>query len=280
MTPESSLETARARLNAGYPALWHSMIADFADSSADRVWLTGPANYLFCAAGIRWAVDPAFKHPDVINLINAAHGRPLERLSFCLHTHGHNDHVHTPTLQALAPLPITWVAPHFMRDKLAASGVPLHRLLLVEPGDVIQLCGLTLHAFEGRHYDAGTRLGVDSLWYLIEAGGRRIFLPGDVRDYDTAHLPPLGRVHDLFAHVWLGRKNALNPNPEPFLSQLAAFIARIAPDRLFLTHLYELRRPPDSLWTAAHAALVSRALRPLAPDTQIVIPRIAEQEPL
>jgi phosphoribosyl 1,2-cyclic phosphodiesterase len=256
------------------------MTGQWRDGGDDRFWLTGAANYLFRTKGVRWAVDPVFKHPAVIDAITASGARELDGLSFVLYSHDHRDHVHPPTIRALAGLPAKWVVPHFMRDKIVASGALDDRLLLVRPGDAVEIDGVRVRAFEGRHFDVGTRKGVESLWYVVEAGDRRLFLPGDVRDYDTAGLPDLGKVDDMFAHVWLGRKNALNPSPEPIVSQFAAFINHAAPSRVFLTHLYELGRNAEDMWTYTHAGRVMDALCAMSPGIRVVIPALGAVEQL
>lgn len=84
----------------------------------------------------------------------------------------------------------------------------------------------------------------------------------------------------MCAHVWLGRKNALNPCPEPFLAQFAAFIAHAMPSRVFLAHLYELRRNPNDMWTRAHAEMVAKALATMVPAIRVVIPDVGRGEEL
>ncbi len=277
---EEWLAAHRARYETRFPVVWRTVMEGLGGAGRDRVWLFGAANYFLRAGGVRWGIDPVVKHPKLLEGIAAGEFAALREVAFFLLTHSHRDHLHLPTLQALAAYPARWVTPHFLEDAPAKAGIPARQVVLMRPGETVEIEGVRIHAFNGRHRDAGTNLGVEALWYLADTGKRRMLFPGDVRDFDTRLMPRPGRVDDLFAHVWLGRRNALNPCPEPFLTQFAGFVSEMDPARVFLAHLYELGRNPNDLWTYTHAGMVMDALAAARPEIRVVIPSPGVGEPL
>ena len=93
--------------------------------------------------------------------------------------------------------------------------------------------------------------------YLIETAGKRWLFPGDTRIYDARLLPDMGSVDSLFAHLWLGRGEALQ-TPPPLLKPFCQFCLDLQPDQIILTHLEELGRDADDFWDASHVKLVQQ----------------------
>ena len=130
----------------------------------------------------------------------------MNSLNFVLLTHRHGDHF-DPELMKRYPH-LIWIVPDHLADEVKTHVRP--NMMVVKDGDVIRRGEIVIHAFSSLHYDAGTNLGVDETGYFVEANGKRLMMPGDVREYNAARYPAFEGITHFFSHVWLGRKNALN----------------------------------------------------------------------
>lgn len=275
MTDEGR-RTILNRYAAEYASVW-TEIEQGLSGGDDAYFLMGPSNYFFLTGGRRWAVDPMFNVPRSrasAALIDPE--RVFSSLDFILLTHDHVDHF-DPELIARCP-DAGWIVPEHMMNQLPAALHP--HLTPVRPGDVIRRGDIVIHAFRSLHYDAGTTIGVEETGYFVEAGGFRILLPGDVREYDAAKIPRFERVTHLFAHVWLGRRNALNWPCGDYPGQMARFALAFGPEHISLGHLLEATREMEDMWTMAHAGLVADELLSLNPAVKVHIPMIGQRNPL
>jgi L-ascorbate metabolism protein UlaG (beta-lactamase superfamily) len=189
--------------------------------------------------------------------VNAA--RDLSDLSFVLLTHRHEDHLDLDLLSALRDLPIQWVVPEFMVS-MVVNGAGLHRenIIVAASLQLIELNGIRILPFSGVHWEntpTETRKGVPELGYLIEYEGKRLLFPGDTRTYDLSQLPVFDPVDVAFAHLWMGRGSALEPEP-PQSDAFCRFFLDLNPRRLILSHLTEYGRDADDFWDESHAQAV------------------------
>lgn len=256
---KSDIQEKITRAREEYPSLWRQFIQDWrSNRDADHAWLMYSANYLFHTSGVRWALDPfslstrikGFAEPDF-----AADLAPLELVAL---THAHNDHLDLNLIRSVAHLPILWVVPGFMLDKILAAGVSIKNIIVPVNGLPIQFRGLTLTPFSGQHIHG--HFGLPETGYLAECGSRRWLFPGDTRVYDPAGLPKFGPVDAVFAHVWLGKACADLLSP-PLLAEFCRFYRACEPKRILLTHLNELGRGEKDLWDERHVELIRQELR-------------------
>ena len=275
MTREEALrEAVLARYTSRYDGLWREIERGLAETD-DAFWLMGAANYLFSTGGVRWAVDPMFNTPRngaSLETIGSERAKALlDTMAFVLLTHCHADHF-DPKAMALCP-DIEWIVPDHLLSRVPET---CRNVTVIRAGDVIERRGITIRAFDSLHYDAGTTLGVPETGYLVDTGRFRLLFPTDIRDYDAARLPDMGRVTHFFAHVWLGRGNALNYPCGDYPARMARFILAFKPDKIYLAHLMEAERPPEDLWTYAHAGLVLDAILTEKPEADAEIPMVGK----
>lgn len=285
-TPTTPLETRsreiaerRSALLAAWPGEWPNMIDAWRTHGHDAFWLMYSANYLLRTGGVRWAIDPV----TLRNRVPEAPHVPVDELAsldFILMTHNHGDHVDRELLQQLAAMEsIRWLVPRHMLPVAESCGVPAARIIVPEPMKPVTFGDLRVTIFEGLHreypgeWGVGTPvIDVDAAGCLAEWAGRRVLFPGDTRTYNTTRLPSLGPVDTLFAHVWLGRGEALNAEP-PRLSDLCNFAVNLQPTRrVMLTHLWEVARQAIDYWNIEHAESVRDALAQRLPEVEAVIP--------
>lgn len=235
-----------------YDEIWEEIERGLSEEG-DAFFLMGPANYIFLTGGVKWAVDPAFTVPrdrSSFDCIDA--DRMMNSLDFVLLTHRHADHF-DPELMKRYP-DLLWIVPDHMGEEVRAHG--RFNLQIVRPGDVIRRGEIAIRAFKSLHYDAGTTVGVEETGYFVETNGHRLMLPGDVREYNAAKYPKFEGITHFFAHVWLGRRNALNWPCGAYPGGMAEFILAFDPEKIYLAHLFEATRPLPDMWTNAHAGLV------------------------
>jgi hypothetical protein len=243
-TREDQQRTVRLRASfyERYPSLLSEMLESWARPSVGcRVSLMHAANYLFATRGVRWAVDPLL--PDSILPDFPERPQPvrLDGLSFVLLTHAHSDHLDHALLADLRDRAVRFVIPEHMREEVIESaGLRDGQVIIARPAQRLELHGIGILPFAGLHWrdDPDARRGTDATGYLVEVGGRRWLFPGDVRDYDAGAVARFAPVDTLYAHLWLGRGRALEPEP-PELDAFCEFMRATEPGRVVLTHLYE-----------------------------------------
>lgn len=274
LTREKWRQSFREYCNKQYYGLWTSMMEQLRSKEADPcIWLQGPANYLFRTNGICWGVDPAFRNPVLFQQLQCRFEQDLAVLKFVLLTHGHKDHYDVELIRHLRELPIRWVVPDFLIDRfISETDMTMEKIISIQAGQRIHIEGITIEAFTGLHWDDEGKTGCHSLGYYVDTGNRRLLIPGDVREYNIAKIPCFDKVDCLFAHVWLGKENALNYSLEQYLSSFCKFMAYMKPKRIFLTHLYEVARSVSNLWTYSHCGAIMDELFFLAPETEVIIP--------
>lgn len=254
--------------NRQYPSLWKKFTRDWrADDPQDALWLTFSANYLLRTAGVRWALDPFSLLTRTGGADQPEFARDLASLQLVALTHAHADHFDANLLAAIADLPICWLIPGFMLERvLQIADIPAERILIPQIGESLRFGALTLTPFEGLHIHAEG--GLPEMGYLAEFSGKRWLFPGDTRVYDAQRLPGFGSLDGVLAHLWLGKACALMDTP-PLLDDFCRFFAGLVARRIVITHLEELGREPEDFWTRRHSRLVSGWLANIAPAASV-----------
>ena len=249
------MESARAE----YPALWRRIIDDWHnDEVGDSAWLMYAANYLFRTGGVRWAIDPFSLSTRINNVTEPDFKTDLDKLELVLLTHAHNDHLDLNLIQAISSLPIRWIVPGFMLEKVLNAGVPQDNVITPVNNQPIQYKHLTITPFAAQHIHG--KFGVPEVGYLVDSKDKCWLFPGDTRDYDPANILPFAPVDAVFAHVWLGKACAAMENP-PLMEEFCSYFLACNPKRILLTHLEEWGRDEKDLWDERHTALISATLQ-------------------
>lgn len=251
----------------GYAALWEQMVAQWQAAESDAAWLTYGANYLFHTAGVRWALDPLslFSRLSMPNPMNFA--EDLAPLDAVVLTHRHADHLDLELLSDLVDLPTLWIVPEFLLEEMQTIfRGKTSRIITPQPGVSIQIKDLVLTPFDGLHFRNGH--GVPEMGYLAEFSGKRWAFPGDTRVFPPQSLTKLGSLDGIFAHLWLGKKCALQQNPA-LLEEFCSFFIEPAPCQIVVTHLHELARKPDDFWDTSHFSQVYAKCQELKPEVKV-----------
>lgn len=255
----SDIQEKITRAREEYPSLWRKLIEDWrANENGDFAWLMYAANYLFHTGGVRWALDPFSLSTRIAGIAKPDFAADLTPLELVALTHAHNDHLDLSLIRAISTLPIQWIVPEFILDKILAAGVSKKNIIIPVNGQPIKFQGLTLTPFAGQHIHG--HFGLPETGYLAEYGSRRWLFPGDTRVYDPVGLPDFGPVNVVFAHVWLGKACANLPTP-PLLEEFCRFYTACGAKRILLTHLNELGRDERDLWDERHIELIRQELR-------------------
>jgi hypothetical protein len=268
---QAQIDRRRDETAARFPAIWDKLISEWnSPGPEDRAWLMYSANYLFHTHGVRWAIDPLALRSRVPQAPAMDVVSDLKDLDFVLLTHRHKDHLDFDLLRALRHLSIQWVVPEAILPRVhEEAGLPAKQILVPKPLQPIELHGLRITPFNGLHWEEAPyypdgRRGVPAMGYLVEQDGKRWLFPGDTRTYDPAGLPDFGPVDVLFAHLWLGKGAALQPNPQ-LLEPFCRFYLALQSRRLILTHLEEWGRQVSDFWDLEHAEQVVSVLKQKAP---------------
>ena len=267
---ENEINRERAEVRSRAPALWVETLGDFSRRTADGFALAGPSCWLFRTAGVPWAMDLAYRPPEGDG--KAVYDRIAEvfpPLDFLILTHRHRDHLDPRFLALAAARGIGIVLPAeilpTVREK--CPDLPESAFTTLEYGASLTRGKLEISVFPGFHSDA--RRTVPCGMFRIAMPGRIWLFPGDVRDYGNI-LP--GPTPDLlFAHVWLGAHMATSEE-FPLLDDFCRFFGKAGAKRIFLAHLREAARPPDSYWNSRHADIILKRMRELYPAAKCSVP--------
>lgn len=265
----------------GYPLAWQRMVSEWRSTGpGDRAWLLYAASYLFRTGGVRWALDPLTLRRRLPEAPGVDVSADLAGLSFVLLSHEHSDHFDLELIRQLRGLPITWVVPEFLLDRLRPACLPAERVLVAQPLRPLVFSGIRITPFPGQHWEAdpgypGGRRGVPATGYLVEWPGRRWLFPGDIRTYDPAGLPDFGPLDGAFAHLWLGRHGAGADTP-PLLEAFCRYFLAVPAARLVVTHLEEYSRPPESRWVERHYHMVQDWFSVHEPQRQLCLRQMGQ----
>ena len=289
---ESSLRpewraAAQKHYEKTFPAAWARMMESLRAERGDAFYLCGASFYLLSLGGVRIAVDPAFVVPSVREALLPRLAADFQSIDYVLLTHDHADHYSPEIAAAVRDARPLWLVPTCMRrgdvypgrGDFDGNGLPLQKVRWIREGESVELPGIRIESFRGlHHYDGGTD-GPDSLGYLLCGNGRRILLPGDVRDFRPELLPPscMENLDWLIAHMYLGAGNAAAyPFTEP-LGKWIRFFSAPQANTVAITHLYEWSSPDGRFWNFCHAGAAMDALYALRPEAEVQIPVIGRR---
>jgi L-ascorbate metabolism protein UlaG (beta-lactamase superfamily) len=280
---QAQINRERDEIVASYPSIWNRLIAEWNSSgSQDLGWLMYSANYLFRTRGVRWAIDPLMLSSRLPQAPQMNVAADLQALDFVLLTHAHKDHLDLSLLRELRHLPIRWVIPETILPLVQKqAGLPDQQIIVPRPLEAINLDCLRIIPFNGLHWEYSAeypdgRRGMPATGYLIEMENNRWLFPGDTRHYDASGVPIHGPFNILFAHLWLGRRGALQAHPK-YLNDFCRFCLAFQPQRIVLTHLEEWGRQAPDFWTVEHADQVIKILKTQMPSLPVEIARCGDR---
>ncbi len=225
--------------------------------------------YLFNTGGIKWMMDPAY-HYGFAGAEEMEHiAGLLSDFSFGIISHCHADHFQPELLKKMIHSPVKWMlcraVEQWFRDSL--PDFPEEKIIWLEEYEEITLNGIRIVCLPGLHAEPGKPLVPSASFAVFLPEGTSLFFPGDSRSFDLPELPA-ERFDYVFGHVYLGRTdNTLNEFPQT--QAFANMLLSANPHTVFLTHLYDLCRAPEDMWTERHAEMASAILRRLRPDLEI-----------
>ena len=270
---ESSIGAMRRHFEQN-TALWWDDFFSRPDELPDGFGLFGTSSYLFRCSGAAFLVDPCFRDPAWGEPLAGRIAADLEKLDGIILTHEHIDHCDPSFIRMAAGAKVRWYVPDFFSFKeLHRLGLSPESIVPVRSDDRVTLGGCTLRFFESNHRNEGWTSFVREYGFCLTCGEKNYIFPGDVRDYDPTFYPALPDADVLFAHLWLGKAQALSPPWEPKLTEFCRFILSFRPRAVTLAHLYEVAREPEELWSWQHAGAVADRLFALSPETSLTVPR-------
>lgn len=273
--PERERNAAIADYRANFPAYLEKVFS-FPLGEKDSVAMLGASFYVLRLGGVTLAVDPYIKTELLPSLPVRQVEDAFAKLDGVLLTHRHRDHYDKALIALLKALPLKWYVPRFFGPEETDKTFGTAQTVTVDTGARFLIRDVEVTPFDSPHSDPARNTVTPEYGYLLESGGRRFLMPGDVRVYDPALVPRFTGIDTLFLHVWLGAKQALLPPFEPKMAEMCAFAASFAPGRIILGHLYEFDRRPEDMWTAAHTALAESRLIELLPRAQVITARLGE----
>ncbi len=271
------LERAIAEYDASFINKWHRIFDEYKNSkNEDRLWLAGPTSYIFNFGGEKFAVDPQIRRQKDRDLLYPELSENMSDVKFVLITHDHGDHMCPSLMKSLKDLPIIWYMPkNTRRDYIEASEIKEENIVYVSAGNSFEIGNLKIKAYYTPHGKPGGKFP-DQCGYEIISPKGRIFIPGDVRDYDYRGYEGLGDIDLCLSHLWAGN-NAIDESEYlPIMEKYADFTAVFNAKRYFLCHLYEIGRTERYMWHDEHAEKATKMLKERLPEADVTVPRVGE----
>lgn len=261
-------DTYEKYVEENYGRLWDRLNDK---TEGDCFCLTWSSSYIFRTGGVLWAVDPYFGAGDVLKNNGEKIREFYTKVKFILISHNHRDHFDPQFARLIGDLDVQWIIPEFMEKQGEDWGIK--DVLFVNMADNISKGEITIDILQGRHWDRDNpNTGTDALCYFVKTPKGSIFLPGDIRDYTIGKIKLPQRPDVIISHVWLGRGNALTGNWDDYADEFSRFIGEFNPGSIYLTHLYETKRPLQDMWTHTHCGVVMDYLKFYMPETPVFIP--------
>lgn len=276
MNPLHQYHAVRNATLAGRFGVWRTVLRDLRKTVwPDRTVVRFPnsSSYIFSTGDTFWAVDLMYSLPPCPAEEVEAVADGVRDFAFIILTHCHGDHLQLPLLQRIGRNGRTKlvISSAIARQFKACAGEPFEEMIVLEPGTSVCLDNITLTCYPGYHDEPGTAGWPAGAFLATLPDGLTLYLPGDVRDYSLPLPEGLPPVDFEFGHVWLGRGNALEAE-FPMAEACCRFLLQARPGAIFLTHLREVSRDPDSMWLPRHAALLQAHIAEMAPETVVTIP--------
>ena len=175
------------------------------DGEAALSWF-GQASFAARGGGVTVLFDPFLSPYD--GRLHASPLAPEEAVGIdvVLCSHEHVDHLDVPSIGAIATASpgATFVVPSPIVDMVTEAGVPADRVVGMQPGEPIDVGGLTVRAVPACHgvtmddaYGFGDTLSdglIRFVGFVVDLGGVRIYHAGDTIHFDGMEelLAPLG----------------------------------------------------------------------------------------
>lgn len=207
----------------------------------------GPAAYVIKLGNAKIAVDPSLSQLPVCAEDRQALIRLLEDFDGVIITHGHHDHFDKEILKGL-PAKVKIFMPDFMAEECSDVENPSIIWTKAEYETMLQDVRMTF--FEGCHSVTGSY--VPEYGFALTYKGERYVFPTDVRNYDPKDHRIFTDTKVLIAHLWLGRENALNLYHNAYVEEFCRFVNSYHAEKVFIAHLYDVRRKIEDMWTDIH----------------------------
>lgn len=257
-----------------YPAMWTRIISEWKSSQEDRFWLTYSANYLLNTAGVKWAIDPYSLFTRIEGGEQPNFFEDLRSLPLVVLSHSHSDHLDLNLIAALRDLPIQWVIPDFLLDRIRTEAdLAPEKIIIPRPEKGLRIDNLIITPFEGLHIHGDH--GVPAMGYLAEFSEKRWLFPGDTRTFNFSKLPDFGKLDGVVGHLWLGKAEALEFRPSK-LKDFCDFFSQFTTKQLIITHLREYGRKSNELWDLHHFKLVRTHIHELMPELSVMAALMGE----
>lgn len=168
--------------------------------ASDRLTWLGHASVLLELDGARLLTDPVLRGRVAHLRRHAPPAADTGALDAVLVSHAHRDHLDLPTLRALRPAPRQILVPRgvgrLVRAKTSAS---VHELTA---GETAVVGAVTVRAVPAVHDGRRSPFSgpSESIGFVVEAGGRRIYFAGDTAVYPG--MRDLGPLDVALLPIW------------------------------------------------------------------------------
>ena len=250
------------RYQEEYPDTLRKALEKLEQLSCGAVLLS-PSSYLLKFGETKIAVDPS-----LLDIPVTQEGRSLflGLIADCngvIYTHKHGDHYDSRIASSVEGAGITWFVPDFFSENdIRGGNLAEKNCAFVKANQTCSLNGVELKFFESCHSSKDSFVPEYGFAVLYE--GKHYVFPVDVRTYDIDLVKSFPDTEVLFAHLWLGREKALEPDGD-YIRQFADFIHAHEAKRVFLGHLFDVRREICDMWTDLHCRALKDRIANLTP---------------
>lgn len=261
-----------------YASWWRELIGDFYADDSDHFRLIGSSSYLVKIGKMRFALDPVWLIPGTFDTLKEELKKDLAGLDFIIFTHEHGDHFNPEQISVLKELPVKWLVPNYFDKWFLSSGVKKDNCIFLAPDMTLEIAGGRIETFDGHHHYLDGSKGPEELMYVVKSGGKKIFFPADLRDFDPAFIPGKDDFDHVFLHMYLSRTSGADYPFEEYFTHIAEYAAALPTKHIFLGHLYGFQYGSENrIWNYMHAGMLEDALFCLRPDITLTVPKVGRK---
>ncbi len=255
-------ESERLRYQNEYPDILKKITAQL-NNLSQGVALLSPSSYLLKLGDVRIAIDPSLTDISIPRKGREVFLQMIQACDCVIYTHKHGDHYDSTVAAEINHAENLWLIPDFFsQNDIRGGRLEEKNCIFVEAEKTYKVGDAEIKFFESCH--SSNENLIPEYGFAVLYKGKHYVFPVDVRNYDPTLATPFPDTERVFAHLWLGREMALEPNAE-YIRQFTEYVNIYGAKSVCLGHLFDVRREVRDMWTDLHCFGMEKKINNLIP---------------
>lgn len=213
------------------------------------------AAYLVKFGDTKIIIDPSLIR---INVTRQGRRELLNLIKSCdavIITHKHHDHFDKQLIRELSRYDIKWFIPNFFTaDDLKECNLIKENITFTQKDTQYSLNNININIFESIH--SHQQDTISEYGFSLEYNNKNYVFVADVRTYSPEKYKKFENTECLFAHLWLGRANALNIHSNNYIESFCNFVNYFSAKKIYIAHVFDVRRSILDMWSDIHYNII------------------------